>query len=29
MTTVLAYHGSAAAAFGIHGLTALLVGITR
>ncbi|WP_245665232.1 DUF4267 domain-containing protein [Nocardia sienata] len=28
MTTVLAYHGSAAAAFGIHGLTALLVGIT-
>ncbi|MFI2231963.1 DUF4267 domain-containing protein [Nocardia testacea] len=28
MATVLAYDGSAAAAFGIHGLTALLVGIT-
>lgn len=28
MATVLAYDGSATAAFGIHGLTALLVGIT-
>lgn len=28
MTTVLAYDGSTAAAFGIHGLTAVLVGLT-
>ncbi|MET8795227.1 DUF4267 domain-containing protein [Nocardia sp. NPDC004568] len=28
MTTVLAYDGSTATAFGVHGLTALLVGLT-
>ncbi|WP_067688012.1 DUF4267 domain-containing protein [Nocardia jejuensis] len=28
MTTVLSYHGSTAAAFGIHGLTAALVALT-
>lgn len=28
MTTVLRYHGSATAAFGIHGLTAVLVALT-
>lgn len=28
MATVLAYDGSTAAAFGVHGLTALLVGLT-
>ena len=28
MTTVLSHHGSVAAAFGIHGLTAVLVALT-